>query len=215
MLHLETRIFSSINFIILNLTFYLLLNSDKYYLFNTLVKTYINLTSKTMKKLLMITVVVFAFSCQNQPDLSLYKANKEIAEKWLRTYESPSNYELFESLVDKNIIFQSPQYGVGEVGYNEIIAQAKYYMNGFENVTFTARAWLPGVDETTLKSDGSVRVYGTWKGNSIASGKAFSLDSYHYFSVKDGKIVQSGDYFDATGMVVATQVDPETEVTEE
>ena len=44
-------------------------------------------------------------------------------------------------------------------------------------------------DETTLKADGSVRVYGTWKGNSIASGKSFSLDSYHYFSVKDGKIL--------------------------
>ena len=26
-------------------------------------------------------------------------------------------------------------------------------MNGFENVTFTARAWLPGVDETTLKAN--------------------------------------------------------------
>jgi ketosteroid isomerase-like protein len=88
-------------------------------------------------------------------------------------------------------------------------------MNGFENVTFTARAWLPGVDETTLKADGSVRVYGTWRGNSIDSGKSFSLDSYHYFSIKDGKISQSGDYFDATGMVLATNADPVEEVTEE
>ena len=60
-------------------------------------------------------------------------------------------------------------------------------------------------------ADGSVRVYGTWKGNSIESGKTFSLDSYHYFNVKDGKIIESGDYFDATGMVMATQADPEVE----
>ena len=167
-----------------------------------------------MKKIILLFVALFAFSCQNTPDMSLYNTNKEIAEKWIRTYESPTNYELFESLVDKNIVFQSPQYGVGEVGYDEILAQAKYYMNGFENVTFTARAWLPGVDETTLKADGSVRVYGTWKGNNIDSGKSFSLDSYHYFSIKDGKISQSGDYFDATGMVLATSPDP-VEKTEE
>ena len=157
-----------------------------------------------MKKLLIVLIGIFAISCQNEPDLSLFNANKEIAEKWLRTYESPADYDLFESMVAKDIVFQSPQYGVGEVGYDEIIAQAKYYMTGFENVTFTARAWLPGVDETTLKADGSVRVYGTWKGNSIASGKSFSLDSYHYFSVKDGKISQSGDFFDATGMVTVS-----------
>tara|TARA_B110000003_G_scaffold118405_1_gene120877 strand:+ start:16035 stop:16538 length:504 start_codon:yes stop_codon:yes gene_type:complete len=164
-----------------------------------------------MKKIILLFVALFAFSCQNTPDMSLYNTNKEIAEKWIRTYESPTNYELFESLVDKNIVFQSPQYGVGEVGYDEILAQAKYYMSGFENVTFTPRAWLPGVDETTLMADGSVRVYGTWKGNSIESGKTFSLDSYHYFNVKDGKIIESGDYFDATGMVMATQPDPEVE----
>lgn len=168
-----------------------------------------------MKKLLLIAIALFAISCQNTPDMSLYNTNKEIAEKWIRTYESPTNYELFESLVDKNIVFQSPQYGVGEVGYDEILAQAKYYMSGFENVIFTPRAWLPGVDETTLMADGSVRVYGTWKGNSIESGKTFSLDAYHYFNVKDGKIIESGDYFDATGMVVATQPDPVEEAAAE
>ena len=168
-----------------------------------------------MKTMLILLTALFTISCQTEADLSLFNTNKEIAEKWIRTYESPSNYDLFESMVDKDIVFQSPQYGVGEVGYDEIIAQAKYYMNGFENVTFTARAWLPGVDETTLKADGSVRVYGTWKGNSIDSGKSFSLDSYHYFSIKDGKIAQSGDYFDATGMVLATNADPVEEVTEE
>ena len=51
--------------------------------------------------------------------------------------------------------------------------------------------------------------------DSIASGKEFSVDSYHYFGIKDGKIIQSGDYFDATGMVMATQPDPvEEEVVE-
>ena len=84
-------------------------------------------------------------------------------------------------------------------------------MTGFENVTFTEAIWLPGVDETTLLPDGSVRVYGKWSGNNIASGKVFAVDAYHYFNVQDGKIIASGDFFDATGMVMAIQPDPVVE----
>ena len=168
-----------------------------------------------MKKLLLVVIALSTITCQNPPDLSLYNQNKEIAEKFILTYQAPVNYELFESMVDENIVHQSPMYGAGEVGYKEVLAQGKFYMTGFEKVTFTAKWWLPGVDPETLAADGSVRVYGTWKGNSIASGKEFSVDSYHCFGIKDGKIIQSGDYFDATGMVMATQPDPvEEEVVE-
>jgi ketosteroid isomerase-like protein len=48
------------------------------------------------------------------------------------------------------------------------------------------------------------------KEESNATGKTFSLDSYHYFVIKDGKISQSGDFFDATGMVMAVSPDEET-----
>ena len=163
-----------------------------------------------MKKILFIVIALFVISCQNTPDLSLYNANKEIAQKVIKAYES-QDIESFKSLVDKKVKHQSPSYGVGEVGYDEVLKQAEFYMTGFENVSFTARAWLPGVDEATLMIDGSVRVYGTWKGNSIASGKEFSLDSYHYFNATEGKITESGDYFDATGMVRATMADPVVE----
>jgi len=50
------------------------------------------------------------------------------------------------------------------------------------------------------------------KGVSNASGKSFSVDGYHYFVIKEGKIVQSGDFFDATGMVMSVQPDSEEEV---
>ena len=55
-------------------------------------------------------------------------------------------------------------------------------------------------------------MYGTWKGTSKATGKSFSVIAYHYFEFKDGKISQSGDFFDATGMVMAVAPD---EVTDE
>tara|TARA_B110000914_G_scaffold131025_1_gene114482 strand:- start:54 stop:575 length:522 start_codon:yes stop_codon:yes gene_type:complete len=80
-------------------------------------------------------------------------------------------------------------------------------MSNFSDVSFENSRWLPGVNEETLQADGSVRVYGTWKGVSNASGKSFSVDGYHYFVINEGKIVQSGDFFDATGMVMSVQPD--------
>ena len=72
-----------------------------------------------------------------------------------------------------------------------------------KNVTFENQIWLPGVDEESLIPDGSVRVYGTWKGESLETRKPFSVDSYNYFDVTDGLISVSGDYFDATVMVMS------------
>jgi hypothetical protein len=102
-------------------------------------------------------------------------------------------------------------YGKGEVGKEAVLEQAQFYMNNFENVTFNDPVWLPGVNNETLQPDGGVRVYGTWKGTSIATGKSFSVIAYHYFEFKEGKISQSGDFFDATGMVMAVAPDENAE----
>ena len=123
------------------------------------------------------------------------------------SYASPINFELFKSLIHEEIEHQSPMYGVGKVGLDGVVGQAEFYMTNFKDVTFENQIWLPGVDETTLKADGSVRVYGTWKGVSIATGKSFSLDSYHYFNAKEGKVYESGDFFDASGMMIAVAAD--------
>jgi ketosteroid isomerase-like protein len=84
-------------------------------------------------------------------------------------------------------------------------------MEGFSNVAFENAVWLPGVDTTSYTNDGSVRVYGTWTGESNETGNSFSVDSYHYFDIQDGQIIASGDYFDATGMVIAVSAQTEEE----
>jgi len=76
---------------------------------------------------------------------------------------------------------------------------------------FENAIWLPGVDTVSLQNNGSVRVYGTWTGKSNETGKPFAVDSYHFFDIKDGKIISSGDYFDATGMVMAISAATEEE----
>lgn len=160
-----------------------------------------------MKKILLITITVLLVSCEAKQDLSLYNTNKEVAQKMLMSYTSPTNFELFKSLIHEEIEHQSPMYGVGKIGYDKVLIDAEFYMTNFKDVTFEDAIWLPGVDETTLTPDGSVRVYGTWKGVSIATGKSFSLDSYHYFNAKEGKVYESGDFFDASGMMIAVAAD--------
>ena len=165
-------------------------------------------------KYLVLLLVVTLTACNQPDDLALYKTNLEIAKKGISCYESPANLEVYKSLIHPDVKHQSAMYGQGIVGYEDLIGQAKFYMEGFTNVTFENQLWLPGVDTTTLATDGSVRVYGTWKGESIATGASFSVDSYHYFHIKDGQIDFSGDYFDATGMVQAVSASAETTPTE-
>lgn len=168
-------------------------------------------TNKKMKHLLLSLIVILS-ACTQTDDLALYKTNLEIAKNAIACYEYPADFETFKSLIHPEIKHQSPMYGQGMVGYEDVMGQANFYMGGFTNVTFENQLWLPGVDTTTLATDGSVRVYGTWKGESISTGASFSVDSYHYFHIKDGQIDFSGDYFDATGMMQAVSASAEVEV---
>lgn len=169
-----------------------------------------------MKKVILLCTIIAMAACKPTPDLSVYKTNQLLAEKFLNTYVSPTDYDTFTSMIADDIEHQSPMYGQGIVGKDAVFAQANFYMNNFSEVTFNNPVWLPGVDNETLLPDGSVRVYGTWKGISNDSGKPFSVDAYHYFLLnEEGKVIQSGDFFDATGMVMAVAPDQEEASLEE
>ena len=158
-----------------------------------------------------LSLIVILSACSQSDDMTLYKSNLEVVKKAMACYETPQDYETFVSLIDENVQHQSPMYGQGIVGYEGVLGQAKFYMEGFSDVVFENPIWLPGVDTVSLKNNGSVRVYGTWTGKSNETGKSFAVDSYHYFDIKDGRIISSGDYFDATGMVMAIAATTEEE----
>ncbi|MDG2138909.1 MAG: nuclear transport factor 2 family protein [Flavobacteriales bacterium] len=162
-------------------------------------------------KYLLLSLMVILSACTQSDDLALYKTNLEIVKKAISCYETPQDFETFKSLLHEDVQHQSPMYGQGVVDYDGVLGQAKFYMEGFKNVNFENPIWLPGVNDTTLVNNGSVRVYGTWTGESIETGNSFSVDSYHYFDIKDGQISMSGDYFDATGMVMAVSAPSEDE----
>ena len=97
---------------------------------------------------------------------------------------------------------------MGQIGYDTYMNDiGKFYTDNFSNVKFNNPVFLPGVDNETLIPNGGVRIYGEWSGTSNESGKDFSLMAYHWFEFEDGKIISTGDYFDATGMILAVAPD--------
>lgn len=153
-----------------------------------------------MRLFFLAVAAALVVSCT--PTNPQFETNKAIAQKWVKAFET-SNLDLWKEVVSEDIIDQSPMYGMGVVDYAGSLQVAEFYINNYKNVRFEEAVWLPGVDTLSLQPDGSVRAYGKWKGESIATGRTFELMSYHNFDFKDGKIVSTGEFFDATGMVQA------------
>ena len=152
-----------------------------------------------MKKLLFIISVMFFYGCNTNPD---YQANLELAKKWVQVFEN-GDIELWKEIMSEDLRDQAPLYGMGEVDYATSKQIAEFYINSYTDVKFNDPMWLPGIDTGTMTLDGSVRAYGTWTGKSKLTGRTFTLPSYHNFDFANGKIVYTGEYFDATGMVNA------------
>jgi len=150
-----------------------------------------------MKKLLIIISVMFFYGCNTNPD---YQANLELAKKWVQVFEN-GDIELWKEIMSEDLRDQAPLYGMGEVDYATSQQIAEFYVNSYTDVKFNDPMWLPGIDTGTMTLDGSVRAYGVWTGKSKSTGRTFTLPSYHNFDFADGKIIYTGEYFDATGMV--------------
>ena len=149
-----------------------------------------------MKKMILI-IGLLVMSCSTNPD---YSNNLKLAKKWVQAFET-SNLDLWKEVVSQELVDAAPMYGMGQVDYQTSLGIAEFYVQNYTNVKFENSVWLPGIDTLTMKPDGSVRAYGTWTGTSKSTGRNFSLNSYHNFDFKDGKISSTGEYFDATGMI--------------
>ncbi len=155
---------------------------------------------------------LFAISitaCNQIKSAGDYEKNKVLAQEYFQTFVD-QDFEKWNSMTSDSLKHQSPFYGEGQINKEAASEETKFYMTKFKDVTFSNAIWLPGVDNTTLIPNGGVRVYGTWSGTSIDTEKAFSINSYHWLEFNaDGKVAASGEFFDATGMVMAVAPDPE------
>ena len=157
---------------------------------------------------MMIAFISILMSCGQTQKNPNYEGNVELAKNWFATFTS-EDYEGVSALMADDVEWQSCFYG----GPLMDKAQAMDYMKGWhdamENITYTPRNYLPGVDPETGQLDGSVRTYSVWTGTNTASGKDFEILMYHYMVFNDeGKIIRSGDFGDATGLMMAVAPPP-------
>ena len=160
-----------------------------------------------MKKLLVMLVFLLA-SCsgpQQNPD---FEKNVELAKNYFATFVT-EDFDATAALLSDDVEWQGCFYGTELMNKEQAMEYSKGWHDTMENITYTAENYLPGVDPETGLLNGSVRTYGTWTGTNTASNKDFEISMYHYFTFnEDGKIINAGDYGDATGLIMAVAPDP-------
>lgn len=160
-----------------------------------------------MKKIIMISLAILLAACTQTPQNPNFDKNVELAKKWFETFTS-ENFEGVSDFMADDVEWRSCFYGAPLMDKNASLEYMKGWHDAMENIKYTPDNYLPGVDPDTGQLNGSVRTYGTWTGTNTASGKNFEVHMYHYFTFNDeGKIINSGDYGDATGLMLAVAPD--------
>ena len=159
-----------------------------------------------MKKFILFLALGLVFSCSNVQH-SDYERNLEITKKWFDTFGN-EDLDYTMSFFADEIEYQSAFYA-GPVMNN---AQTREYYQGWhdamEDIKYDAENYLPGVDPETGLLNGSVRTYGYWSGVKSDSGKSFKGLWYHYLTFdENGKIINGGDFGDATGLIMSVMPD--------
>jgi len=161
-----------------------------------------------MKKLLLFISLGFFLSCSNvqHPD---YERNLEITKEWFDVFVTEDLDATMDFYADE-LEYQSAFYGGPIMNKEETTEYLKGWQDAMENITWEAENYLPGVDPDTGLLNGSVRTYGYWSGTNTASGKSFRGLWYHYLTFdENGKIINGGDFGDATGLVMSVMPDEE------
>lgn len=162
-----------------------------------------------MKFYHFILAGAFLASCSSGGNHADYATNLAWVQSAFAAHEN-EDIETWAAHFADNLEHESPVYGGGIIDLTEQKEQIRIYHETFDDITFTEGVWLPGVDPETGLPDGSVRCYGKWTSTFVPSGKTAILNAYHYFSFTDGKISQSGDFFDFGGLMDAVAPDVTT-----
>ncbi|MDG2396566.1 MAG: nuclear transport factor 2 family protein [Flavobacteriaceae bacterium] len=131
-----------------------------------------------------------------------YDNNLATAKKFFELFAS-EDIEAQKPLMCPGITHYPPFYGSEPNKFDAALAANKAWMDNFDDITYDARAWLPGTDSLG-KPNGSVRTYGSWTAKANSTGNVITVRAYHYFDFNDaGQIHESGDFFDASGVMNA------------
>ena len=160
-----------------------------------------------MKKIFIMLVFLLA-SCSSPQQNPDFEKNVELAKNYFETFVT-EDFDATAALLSDDVEWQGCFYGTTLMNKEQAMEYSKGWHDAMENITYTAENYLPGVDQETRMLNKNIRTYGTWTGTNTASGKDFEISMYHYFTFNDdGKIINAGDYGDATGLIMAVAPDP-------
>ena len=151
-----------------------------------------------------LTVIVALGSCAVNSVSSEYQSNLQTAKAIMKAHIE-SDYDTWLSHHHPDAEIWSAEYGSQKMTPAEAAADFATHHLAFADIQTKNEVWLPGVDTLSLQADGSVRAYINWRATSTATGETIDLRAYHYFNFTDGKVSQSGNFYDAGGLGLAAQ----------
>ena len=162
-----------------------------------------------MKKILLLTLTMFIVACQSngtvsEEDSQIFEKNVQtIKDTWIQGYEQ-ENFDQVVSLMADSIQWNGPNGGT--VGIETLKRAVQYWIDNFEDMSFSEGEGLPGTDvgfwggntypaSEAMAGPNNVRMYGTWRMTNSNTGKSASVKSYVVLSFnEDGKVHSATEY---------------------
>ena len=162
-----------------------------------------------MKKIILLTLAVFIVSCQSnntvsEEDSQIFEQNvQSIKDSWIKGYEE-ANAEKVVSFMADSIQWNGPSGST--VGIDSLKESVQYWIENFEDMSFTEGSGLPGTDvgfwggntypvSEAMAGPNNVRMYGTWSMTNSSTGKSAKVKSYAVLSFNsDGKVHAVTEY---------------------
>jgi hypothetical protein len=141
------------------------------------------------------------------PNLVLFRENAKVVDAAFKAYTKKDLKE-FATYQADSLKVHSAQFGGKDSNKAEFLERSANFFELINNINVKVTL-LPGVDEVTLKPDGSVRAYVIWSADFVNNAPKTDLKSYFVLKLnKDHKIYDHDEYFDVSGWFQAATAAP-------
>ena len=132
------------------------------------------------------------------PNMVLFRENAKVVEAAFKAFSNKDLKE-FATYQADSIKVHGAQFGGKDINKAEMLERSAIFFKLINNVNVKVTL-LPGVDEVTLKPDGSVRAYVIWSADFVNKAPKTDLKSYFSFKLdKDHKVYDHDEYYDVSG----------------
>jgi hypothetical protein len=141
------------------------------------------------------------------PNMVLFRENAKVVDAAFKAY-SKKDLKEFSTYQADSLKVHSAQFGGKDSNKAEFLERSANFFELINNINVKVTL-LPGVDEVTLKLDGSVRAYVIWSADFVNNAPKTDLKSYFVLKLnKDHKIYDHDEYFDVSGWFQAATAAP-------